>query len=87
MMGAAKTTGGTAAVQTTERAPGSFVVVDRGGGKVAIEFHPYHDTVSVLKGRMAGFDLLNGFTKDQARRLTEMLNESVISVFFASTGK
>jgi hypothetical protein len=86
MMGTAKT-GGVVTAQTTERAPGSFVVVDREGGKVAIEFRPYHDTVSVLKGRTAGFDLLNGFTRDQARRLTEMLNESVISVFFAATGK
>ena len=49
-------------------------------GPIVIEVRPHHDTVSALRGVQVGFELLNGITLPQAKRLLDVLNENVIGV-------
>jgi hypothetical protein len=47
---------------------------------IVIEVRPHHDTVSALRGVQVGFELLNGITLAQARKLLDAMNENVIGV-------
>ena len=62
-----------------ERAGVSFGI-GRQGGPIVIEVRPYHDTISTLRGVQVGFELLNGLTLEQAKKILEVLNENVIGV-------
>jgi hypothetical protein len=62
-----------------ERAGVSFGV-GRQGGPVAIEIHTHHDTISTLRGIQVSFELLNGITPAQAKKLVEVLNENVVGM-------
>jgi hypothetical protein len=54
--------------------------IGRQGGPIVIEVRPHHDTISSLRGVQVGFELLNGITLEQAKKILEVLNENVIGV-------
>ena len=45
-----------------------------------VEVRPHHDTISALRGVQVGFELLNGITLEQAKKIVDVLNENVIGV-------
>ena len=55
--------------------------IGRQGGSIVIEVRPHHDTISALKGSQLGFELLNGITLQQAKKILDVLNENVIGAF------
>jgi len=63
-----------------ERAGISFDI-GRHGGSIVIEVRSHHDTISALRGVQFGFELLNGITVQQAKKILEVLNENVIGAF------
>jgi hypothetical protein len=54
--------------------------ISRPGGPIVIELRLHHDTISALRGVQVGFELLNGISLEQAKKLLEVLNENVIGV-------
>ncbi len=62
-----------------ERAGVSFGI-GRQGVPVAIEVHTHHDTISTLRGIQVSFELLNGITQAQAKKLADVLNENVVGM-------
>ena len=72
----------------TERAGVGFGI-GRQGGSTVLEVRPHHDTIPVLRGLQVGFELLNGITPEQAKKIVDMLNENIIGVLItsASDGK
>lgn len=54
--------------------------IGRQGGPTIIEVRPHHDTISALRGVQLGFELLNGITLEQAKKILDVLNENVIGV-------
>jgi len=63
-----------------EKAGVSFGI-GRHGGSIVIEVRAHHDTISALRGVQFGFELLNGITVQQAKKILEVLNENVIGAF------
>jgi hypothetical protein len=63
-----------------ERAGISFGIGHH-GGSIVIEVRPHHDTISALRGVQFGFELLNGITVQQAKKILDVLNENVIGAF------
>jgi hypothetical protein len=63
--------------------------IGRQAGPIVIEVRPHHDTISALRGVQVGFELLNGITLEQAKKILDVLNENVIGVLAttASDGK
>jgi hypothetical protein len=55
--------------------------IGRQGGSTVVEVRPHHDTISALRGVQVGFELLNGTTPEQAKKIIDVLNESVIGMF------
>jgi hypothetical protein len=54
--------------------------ISRQVGPIVIEVRPHHDTISALRGVQLGFELLNGISLDQAKKILDVLNENVIGV-------
>jgi hypothetical protein len=54
--------------------------IGRQGGPIVIEARLHHDTISALRGVQIGFELLNGVTLEQARKILGVLNENVVGV-------
>jgi hypothetical protein len=54
------------------------------GRSVIIEVRPHHDTIANLKGVKLGFELLNGISLAQAKKIADVLNENIVGVFMAS---
>jgi hypothetical protein len=54
--------------------------IGRQGGPIVIETRLHHDTISALRGVLVDFELLNGITLEQARKILELLNENVVGV-------
>jgi hypothetical protein len=54
--------------------------IGRQAGSIIIEVRPHHDTISALRGVQVGFELLNGITLEQAKKILDVLNENVIGV-------
>ena len=54
--------------------------IGRQGGPIVIETRLHHDTISALRGVQVDFELLNGITLEQARKILELLNENVVGV-------
>lgn len=63
----------------TQRAGVGFTV-GRQAGPVVIEVRLHHDTISVLKDVQIAFELLNGITLDQAKKIADMLSENVVGI-------
>jgi hypothetical protein len=55
--------------------------VGRQGASVVIEIRPHHDTIASIKGVQIGFELLNGITPLQAKKIADVLSENVIGIF------
>jgi hypothetical protein len=58
--------------------------ISQPGGPIVIELRLHHDTVSALKGVQVGFELLNGISLEQAKKILDVLNENVIGVLVTS---
>jgi hypothetical protein len=50
------------------------------GGPTTVEVRPNPDTISALRGVQVSFELLNGITLAQAKKILDVLNENVIGV-------
>ncbi len=55
--------------------------IGRRGGSIMLEVRPHHDTIFALRGVQIGFELLNGTTVQQAKKILDVLNENVICAF------
>jgi hypothetical protein len=55
------------------------------GGPVTIEVRLNHDTITALRGVRVSFEMLNGISLAQAKKLADVLNENVIGVLAATT--
>jgi hypothetical protein len=66
-----------------ERAGVGFAI-GRQGGSIVIEIRPHHDTIAALRGVQVSFELLNGTTLEQAKKILDVLNETVIGVLVTS---
>jgi hypothetical protein len=58
--------------------------IGRQNGPITVEVRPHHDTISALRGVQVGFELLNGVTLAQAKKLVDVLNENVIGLLVAT---
>jgi hypothetical protein len=67
-----------------ERAGIGFGIA-RQAGSIIIEVRPYHDTISALRSVQVGFELLNGITLEQAKKILNVLNENVIGVLVTTS--
>jgi len=76
------------AATKVERAGVGFAIGRQGGASV-VEVHLHHDTISVLRGAQVSFELLNGTTPQQAKKILDVLSENLIGfvVTTASDGK
>ncbi|MGA2354330.1 MAG: hypothetical protein ABSG02_07530 [Terriglobales bacterium] len=70
----------------TQRAGVGFAV-GRQAGPVVIEVRLHHDTISILKGVQVSFELLNGLSVDQARKIADMLGENVVGIRVVAAGE
>jgi hypothetical protein len=62
--------------------------IGRPGGPVMIEVRTNHDTISALRGVQVSFELLNGITLAQAKKILDVLNENIVGVVVTtSTGE
>jgi len=63
--------------------------IGRQGGSSVVEIRLHHDTISALRGAQVSFELLNGTTPQQAKKILDVLSENVIGlvVTTASDGK
>ena len=67
------------ATMKIERAGVGFGI-GRQGGPIVIEARLHHDTISALRGVQVGFELLDGITLEQGRKILGVLNENVVGV-------
>jgi|HubBroStandDraft_1064217.scaffolds.fasta_scaffold25295_5 hypothetical protein len=70
--------------EKTERAGVGFAVGHQ-AGPAAIEIRLHHDTIPVLKGVQIAFELLNGLSPEQARKIADMLSENVVGIRVITT--
>jgi hypothetical protein len=63
-----------------ERGSCRFKAIQGTDGKFVIRMEMFHQTVSLLKDATVDFELLNGTTLDQARKLAESVNDRVTGV-------
>jgi len=63
-----------------ERDSCRFKAIQEADGKFVIRMEVFHQTVSLLKDTTVDFELLNGTTADQARKLAESMNDRVTGV-------
>jgi hypothetical protein len=59
--------------------------IGRQGGPIIVEVRTHHDTISALRGVQLGFELLNGITLEQAKKILDVLNENIIGVLVTTT--
>jgi hypothetical protein len=67
------------AANKIERAGVGFGI-GRQGGSVVIEIRTHHDIIASLRGFQVGFELLNGLTDAQAKKIVDVLSENVVGV-------
>ena len=60
--------------EKTQRSNCRFLLQQMPDGKPLIIVRLYQDTIPVLQKVVIGFDLLGGTQKEQAKKLTELLN-------------
>jgi hypothetical protein len=71
------------ATDKIERAGVGFGV-GKQSGSVVIEVRTHHDIIPSLRGFQVSFELLNGITAAQAKKVVDLLNENVIGVMVAT---
>jgi hypothetical protein len=64
----------------TVQRSGIGFAVSRQAGPAAIEVRLHHDTIPALKGVQVDFELLNGLTPEQARKIVDVLSENVVGL-------
>jgi hypothetical protein len=69
-----------------ERGGCRFVIAKTDEGKPMIQLELFHDTLSRLKGFKVGFEVPSGATADQARALTDAMNERIVGVIVTPNG-
>jgi hypothetical protein len=69
---------------TIERDSCRFKAVRGADGKFVIRMEMFHQTVALLKNATVDFELLNGTTLDQARKLAESVNDRVTGVLITT---
>jgi hypothetical protein len=67
----------------TQRAACRFVADKGEGGKPIVGLEFFGRTVPVLSQTSLGFNLLGGISPEQAKKIAETLNESVLDIFVA----
>lgn len=67
------------ATTKVERAGIGFGVGQQ-GGPIVIEVRLHHDTIGALRGVQVGFELLNGVTREQAKKILDVLSENVVTM-------
>jgi hypothetical protein len=67
------------ATNKIEKASVGFSIARQGGG-IVIDVRPNHDTIAAFRGVHVSFELLNGTTIEQARKILDVLNENVIGL-------
>jgi hypothetical protein len=72
------------AANKIEKAGVSFGI-GRNGAPITVEVRLNHDTIAALRGVQVSFELLNGITPAQAKKLADALNENVIGVLVTTT--
>lgn len=65
---------------TIERDSCRFKVIQGADGKCIMRMEMFHQSVALLKDATVDFELLNGTTLDQARKLAESVNDRVTGV-------
>jgi hypothetical protein len=63
-----------------ERGSCRFKPVQEADGKFVLRMEMFHQTLPLLKDATVDFELLNGTTMDQARKLAESVNDRVTGV-------
>jgi hypothetical protein len=63
-----------------ERGSCRFKAVQGADSKSIIRMEMFHQTVPLLAGTTIDFELLNGTTLDQARKLAESMNDRVTGI-------
>jgi hypothetical protein len=63
-----------------ERGSCRFKAIQGADGKFVIRMEMFHQTMPLLKDATVDFELLNGTTADQARKLAESVNDRVTGV-------
>jgi hypothetical protein len=71
------------ATNKVERAGVGFGIARRNGSMV-IAVRTHHDTIAALKGVQVDFELLNGITQEQAKKILSVLNENIIGLSVAT---
>ena len=66
-----------------ERDSCRFKAVQGVDGKFVVRMEMFHKTVSALADATVDFELLNGSTQDQARKLAESMNDRVTGVLIS----
>jgi hypothetical protein len=69
-----------------QKASASFGVARQDGG-IIIAVRPNHDTITALRGVQFAFELLNGITLEQAKKVVDMLNENFIGLLAATASE
>jgi hypothetical protein len=69
-----------------EKAGVSFGVGTK-SGPIGVEVRLNHDTIASLRGVQVSFELLNGISLAQVKKLVELLNENVIGVLATTTSE
>jgi hypothetical protein len=68
------------ATTNIERGSCRFKAIQGADGKFVIRMEMFHQTVPLLAGATLDFELLNGTTQDQARKLADSVNERVTGI-------
>jgi hypothetical protein len=63
-----------------ERGSCRFKAIQEADNKSIIRMEMFHQTVPLLAGTTIDFELLNGTTLDQARKLAESMNDRVTGI-------
>ncbi len=63
-----------------ERDSCRFKAIQGADGKFVVRMEMFHKTVSLLADATVDFELLNGTTADQAKRLAESMNDRVTGI-------
>jgi hypothetical protein len=71
-------------MEKTDRANCQFVIKQSTDGKPQIVVERFHQSIPALNNVVLGFELLNGTSQEQARKLVALLNENVLTVYITA---
>jgi hypothetical protein len=54
--------------------------IGRQGAPITVQVRLNHDTISAFRGVQVSFELLNGISLAQAKKLVDVLNENVVGM-------